>query len=178
MLVGLYLVLQFGGADARAQDPRVGSWTLVSAQSSVDPANKLAITSTHDGQHVVMSGETHLDFTAKADGHDAPVPGNPGFNQIEMRRIGREVEVTEKKNGAMVGTLRSALSKDKNVLIITSASPGRADQITVWTRTGGAKAAGDPLAGEWTEDLSKTRMRQGLVIKIEPDGSGGGSFCG
>jgi hypothetical protein len=32
--------------------------------------------------------------------------------------------------------------------------------------------------GEWTQDLSKTRLRQDLVLKIEADGSGGTHFLG
>ena len=126
-----------------------------------------------------MSGETHLDFTAKPDGHDTPVPGNPAFDQVEMRRIDkRQSEATEKKDGAVVATVHEKISNDGNELTTTTASRGRADQITVWTRSGGAKVAHDPLAGEWTEDLSKTRMRQGLELKIEPDGSGGVRFSG
>lgn len=166
--------MQIGGAD-----PRIGTWTLVSAQSTLDPPNKLSITSLHNDVHVVMSGETHLDFTAKWDGHDAPLPGNPGFNQVHLRRIDKkQVEVTEKKDGAVVATVRDKLSSDGNELTITTASPGRADQITVWTRSGGAKVARDPFAGQWTQDLSKTRLRQGLVLKIEPDGQNGVRFSG
>jgi hypothetical protein len=48
----------------------------------------------------------------------------------------------------------------------------------VWTRSGGAKVAADLLAGEWTQDLSKTRLRQGLVLKIEADGKDGVRFSG
>ena len=126
-----------------------------------------------------MSGETHLDFTAKSDGHDTSVPGNPAFNQVELRRIGKkQAEVKEKKDGAVVATVNEKLSSEGNELTITTASTGRADQITVWTRSGGAKVAGDPLAGEWTQDLSKTRLRQGLVLKIEADGDGGVRFSG
>jgi hypothetical protein len=40
------------------------------------------------------------------------------------------------------------------------------------------KAAHDPLAGEWIQDFSKTRLRQGLVLKIESDGNGGVRFSG
>ena len=124
-----------------------------------------------------MSGETHLDFTAKWNGHETPVPGNPAFNQIELRRIDkRQAEVKEKKDGAVVATVREKLSNDGNELTITTVSRGHADQITVWTRSGGAKVANDLFAGEWTQDLSKTRLRQGLVLKIEPDGSGGVRF--
>ncbi len=162
-----------------AQDPRIGSWTLVSAQSALDPPNKLSITPVQDALHVVMSGDTHLDFTAKSNGHDTPAPGNLGFDQIELHRIDkRQSEVTEKKNGAVVATIRDRLSNDGKELTITTVSAGRPDQITVWDRSAGPKVAHDPLAGEWTEDMSKTRLRQGLVLKIEADGSGGVRFSG
>jgi hypothetical protein len=162
-----------------AQDPRVGSWTLVSAQSALDPPNKLSITPVQDALHVVMSGDTHLDFTAKSNGHDTPAPGNLAFDQIELRRMDRkQSEVTEKKGGAVVATIRDRLSNDGKELTITTVSAGRPDQITVWSRSGGSKVAHDPLAGEWTQDMSKTRLRQGLMLKIEADGSGGVRFSG
>lgn len=126
-----------------------------------------------------MSGETHLDFTARSDGHDTPVSGNPGFNQVELHRIDkRQAEVKEMKDGAVVGTIRDKLSNDGKELTITTASKSHPEQISVWTRTGGAKVAGDPIAGEWTQDLSKTRSRQGLLVKIEPDGNSGVRFSG
>jgi hypothetical protein len=124
-----------------------------------------------------MSGETHLDFTASRNGHQSPAPGNLAFNQIELRRIDkRQSEVKEKKDGAVVATVREKLSTDANELTITTVTGGKADQISVWMRSGGAKVASDPFAGEWTQDLSKTRLRQGLVVKIETDGSGGIRF--
>jgi hypothetical protein len=90
----------------------------------------------------------------------------------------KQVEVKEKKDGAVVATVREKISNDPNELTITTASIGHADQTTVWTRTGGAKVARDPLAGEWTLDASKTRLRQGLALKIEPSGNGGVRFTG
>ncbi len=160
-------------------DPRVGVWTLVSAQSSLDPPNRLSITHLHGGVHVVMSGETHFDFTASRNGHDSPAPGNLGFNQIDLHRIGkRQAEVTEKKDGTVVATVHEQLSKDGKELTATTATAGHADRITVWTRTGGAKLATDPFVGEWAQDLSKTRLRQGLALKIEADESGGVRFLG
>jgi hypothetical protein len=162
-----------------AQDPRVGSWALVSAQSSLEPANKLIITSVHGAVHVVMSGETHVDFTAKPDGHESAVPGNPAFNQIELHRIDKKhSEIKEMKDEGVVATIHNQLSSDGHELTITTASAGHPDQIVVWTRSGGAKAVGDPLVGEWTEDLGKTRLRQGLLLKIEADGNGGVRFSG
>jgi hypothetical protein len=160
-------------------DPRVGSWKLISAQSSLNPPNKLSVTALKHEVHVIMSGDTHLDFIAKSDGHDTPVSGNPAFNQVELHKIDRrQAEVKEMKDGAVVGTIRDRLSNDGKELTITTASKSHADQISVWTRSGGVKVAGDPIAGEWTQDLSKTRLRQGLVLKIEAEGSNGVRFSG
>jgi hypothetical protein len=126
-----------------------------------------------------MSGEIHVDFTAKPNGHETAVPGNPAFNQIELHKIDKkQSEIKEKKNGAVVATIRNKLSSDGKELTITTASVGHTDQITVWTRSGGAKSALDPLAGEWTQDMSKTRLRQGLPLKIEADGKDGVRFSG
>ena len=179
-LLGLVLAFHFGAAaQTGSADPRIGSWTLISAQSTQDPPNKLSITPVHGAVHVVMSGETHIDFTAKPDGHDTAVPGNPAFNQIEMHRIEKkQTEVKQLKNGTLVATIRVKPSGDGRELTITTVSAGHPDKITVWTRTGGAKAPGDPLAGEWTQDLGKSRLRQGLVLKIESDGGNGVRFSG
>jgi hypothetical protein len=174
LLLGLLAAMPPGTAD-----PRVGTWTLVSAQSSLDPPNRLTLTPVHDAVHVVMSGENHVDFTANSNGHQSPAPGNLAFDQIELHKIDkRQAEVKEKKNGALVATVREKVSADGKELTSTTVAKGHPDQITVWTRTGGAKVAKDPFAGEWTEDLSKTRLRQGSVLKIEADGSGTVHFRG
>jgi hypothetical protein len=192
--LGLFAAIQIGAADLAATDfaatdlaapdpagadPRIGSWTLTSAQSSLDPPNKLSVTSMRGSVHIVMSGEAHLDFTAKSDGHEAAVPGNPAFNQIELRRIDKhQVEVIEKKDGAVVTTIHDKLSREGNELTSTTSQGGHPDKITVWTRGPGKKSATDLFAGEWTEDLSKTRMRQGMPLKIEADGKDGVRFSG
>jgi hypothetical protein len=174
LLLGLLAAMQPGVAD-----PRVGSWALISAQSSLDPPNRLSITRLHDGVHIVMSGESHLDFTANWNGHESSAPGNLAFNQIELRRIDkRQAEVKEKKDGTVVATVREKISNDGNELTTTSATAGHADKITVWTRSGGTKVPNDLFAGEWTQDLGKTRLRQGLVLNIETDESGGIRFLG
>jgi len=173
-LFGLFAAMQLG-----AVDPRIGSWTLISAQSSLDPPNKLSITRKHDEVHIVISGDPHLDFTAKLNGHEGSVPGNPAFNQIELRRIDKhQVEIKQKKDGALVATIHDKLSRDANELTSTTSQQGRADKITVWTRTGGRRSATDVFAGEWTEDQSKTRLRQGLRLKIEAEGNDGVRFSG
>lgn len=175
-LLALFAAIQLGTG---AADPRVGSWTLISAQSSLDPPNTLDITSQHGAVHVAIAGENHLDFTAKLDGHETSVSNNPAFDQIELHRINKhQVEVKEMKNGAVAATIRDEISKNGNELISTTLQEGHLDKISVWKRTGGKRSAADLFVGEWTEDLSKTRMRQGMELKIEPEGNGGVHFSG
>lgn len=160
-------------------DPRIGSWTLVSAQAAMDPPNRLSITPVPSGVHLVMSGQTHLDFMAQSNGKGTAVPGNPAFNQIELHRISkRQSEVKEEKDGSLVATVGEKLSNDGKELTITTAAQGKPDQIAVWTRTGVAAGGKDLFAGEWTQDQSKTRLRQGLTLKIQPDGGDGVRFSG
>jgi hypothetical protein len=107
------------------------------------------------------------------------VEGNAAFNRLELRRVNKhEAEVKEKKDAAVVAIVHYKISTDGNELTGTTSEKGRPDQITVWTRTGGAKVADDLFAAEWTQDLTKTRMRQGLALKIEPDGTEGVRFSG
>lgn len=173
-MLGLLAAIQPGGAD-----PRLGSWTLVSAQASVDPPNRLSITPLKDGLHVVMSGETHLDFTTGKGGHPAAAPGNMGFDQVELHRIDRrQAEVREEKAGAVVATIREKLSNDGNELTTTEVRKGHPDRVSVWTRSGGKKAGNDLFAGEWTQDPGKSLLRQAQVLKFENDGRGGVRFEG
>ena len=178
-MLGLLAVVHLGAVELQAADPRVGAWALVSAESSLEPANKLVIVSGKEGVHVVMTGENHLDFTAKGNGHETAVPGNPAFDQVELRRIDKKSsQVTEKKGGTIVTTVLEKLSADSKELTLTTARKGHPEQVSVWERTGGAKVANDPVSGEWTEDLSKSRMRQGLVVKIDADPTGAVHFAG
>jgi hypothetical protein len=169
----------FATVNAAASDPRAGSWTLVSAQSSLDPADKLSIVSSNGTVHVVMTGETHLDFTADSDGKRPSTSSNPSFDQVQLHRINKkQVEVIEKKNGAVVATIRNTLSQDGSELTLMTLSPGHPDQISVWTRAGAAKKSPDPFAGDWTQDVTKTRLRQGMTLSIEIAGNDSVHFAG
>lgn len=177
------LVLVFFGLLFAAQpgtvDPRVGSWKLISAQSSLDPPDKLSITSQHGAVHVVITGETHADFTAKLNGHDTSVPDNPLFNQIELHKIDKhQVEVKEKKDDAVVVTIHDKLSSNGKELTSRTSQAGHPDRVTVWTRTGGKRSPTDLFAGEWTEDLSKSRMAQQTPLRIEAEGNDEVRFSG
>jgi hypothetical protein len=95
------------------------------------------------------------------------------LHRIDKKRT----EIREKKDDALVATVRVELSSDGKELTVTTVSAGRPSQIAVWTRSGGAKTANDPLAGEWTQDMGKTRLAQALPLKIEADANGGVRFA-
>ncbi len=174
VLLGMAVAVQLVAAD-----PRIGTWTLISAQSTLDPPNKLSITPLHEGVHVVTSGQTHIDFRTKWDGHTTAIESNPAFNHIELRRMGKtQAELKEKKDGAVVATVHYKISPDGNELTATTSEKGHPDVTAVWTRSGGKKVADNLFAGEWTEDMSKTRLRQPLTLRIEPDGNDGVRFSG
>ena len=135
----------------------------------------------------MISGEKHVAFTASASGKQTAVAGNPLFDQVELHRVNRRhVVVTEKKDGVVVATLDDQLSKDGKELTVTTRSQadgganlgGQNDGVTVWKRGAGARQLKDPFAGEWTEELGRTLMRQGMLLKFEPDGRGGVRFSG
>jgi hypothetical protein len=173
-LFGLLIVTQL-----RAADPRIGSWKLVSAQSTLNPPNKLSVKPLKDAIHVEISGETHVDFTAKNDGHETAVEGNPAFNRVELQRIDKfQTQIKEKKDGVVVATILNKLSPDAKELTVTTSDKNHTIRVAVWTRRGGAKVADNLFAGEWTQDLSKSRLKQGLSLKIEPDGADGVRFSG
>ena len=50
-----FLMLALFAFQPGTADPRVGSWTLVSAQSTMDPANRLTITPVENGTHVRLT---------------------------------------------------------------------------------------------------------------------------
>ena len=126
-----------------------------------------------------MTGATHLDFTTSDSGHLTPAPGNLGFNQIALKRDSKhQAEVKEEKNGVVMATVRETLSPDGKELTSTTITKGQPNVITVWNRTGGTRSAKDPFAGEWTEDLTKSRMRQGLLVQVEALPNGYVHFTG
>lgn len=125
-----------------------------------------------------MTGETRLDFTAKSDGKQTPAPSNPLFDEVQLHRKGRkQVDVIEKKNGALAATIRNVLSKDNKELTLTTSRPGHPDQISIWVRTSASKGVRDPFSGDWIQDVSKTRMRQGIPLTIDAVGNDGVRFA-
>jgi hypothetical protein len=131
---------------------RVGSWKLNVAKSTYDsgppPRNATRTIETRSNgtrqrtEGVDAAGNpVAYEYSADYDGKDYPLTGSGTPNDadsIALRRIDNvTVEATLKKDGAVVQTTRSVLSKDGKVLTYTSKGNAHGQptsSVTVWER--------------------------------------------
>jgi len=118
------LALSMTNVSAEAKDKRLGDWKLNVAKSkfSPGPAPKsldLKIEAAGKGVNVTTStvgadGATSgQEYTANYDGKDNPLKGSAMADTVSMKRINATTVVrTDKKDGKVISTLRSVVSKD------------------------------------------------------------------
>jgi hypothetical protein len=108
-----------------ATDRQVGTWKMNMEKSTFAsgmPAPKgetLVIEEQEGGLKVVSNGlspegkPTHFEYSVKYDGKDYPVTGSAAVDSISARRIdANTIETTRKKNGVVVTSNTSSISKD------------------------------------------------------------------
>ena len=113
------------------QDPLVGTWKLNLAKSKYSPgpvpksqtlrweAQGDALKITSDATNADGTTE-HLTYTAKPDGKEYPVTGDPDRDSTTMKRIDAyATEVVGKKAGKPTVNFRRVVSKDGKTLTIT-----------------------------------------------------------
>lgn len=110
---------------AQAADNLLGTWTLNIAKSKYDPgpapkSQTTVLEGTADGQvrergnRVNADGSTtQWQWTAKFDGKDYPVKGDPDRDTVSLKKIDdNTVEVTNKKAGKVTNTMKIVVAKD------------------------------------------------------------------
>jgi len=114
-----------------AADPPAGTWKLNVNKSkfSPGPAPQSATVKYEEtdngikrtGETVTADGKnTSFEYTARYDGNDYPVTGNPSADTIALKRINdRTVEATLKKNGKVVTRARRVISADGKTMTLT-----------------------------------------------------------
>ena len=108
-----------------AADNFLGTWTLNVAKSKYDPGpapksqtTKLeAVTDggvREIGDRVNPDGSrTQWEWTAKFDGKDYTVKGDPDRDTVSLKKIDdNTIEVTNKKNGKVTNTMKIVVAKD------------------------------------------------------------------
>jgi hypothetical protein len=88
-----------------------GSWITTSFASLSD--NGITVTYKTDGDMLAMTAPTGQSYDAKTDGSEAPYKGDPGISTVTVKMMGKSAMMeTDKRDGKVIGTLRSTLSKD------------------------------------------------------------------
>ena len=113
------------------QDPLIGTWKLNLAKSKYSPgpppkSQTLKVEAQGDALKITADtvnadGTTqHLQYTAKPDGKDYPITGDPDRDSTTMKRIDAyTTEVAGKKAGKATMTFRRVVSKDGKTVTIT-----------------------------------------------------------
>ena len=109
---------------AQASDPLAGTWRLIVAKSKYEgiPAPKSQTTTMHavdGGLHEIVERvnadgtTTRWEATAKYDGRDYPVNGDPSRDTVAMTKVGQNTwEIVNKKAGAIVSRMRIVVAAD------------------------------------------------------------------
>jgi len=94
-----------------------GSWITTSFASLSD--NGVTVTYKTDGDMLTMSAPTGQSYTAKMDGTEAPFKGDPGVTSVTIKKMGtRTMMETDKRDGKVIGTAKSTVSKDGNKISV------------------------------------------------------------
>jgi hypothetical protein len=134
-----------------AADVQVGTWKINLAKSKYDPAN-LAPKSTTvksdaaDGgvkvsvDAVDSTGKMlHYEYTAKYDGKDVPVMGDPNRDMTALKKIDDNTfEQTNKKGGKVTTTSKIVYARDGKSRTITTTGTNpqgqKVNNVVVWDK--------------------------------------------
>lgn len=94
-----------------------GSWITTSFQNYSD--NGLTITYKTDGNMLTMTTPTGQSYTAKMDGSDSPYKGDPGTTSVNVKMMGRTLVENDMRDGKLIGTVRSTVSKDGKFISVS-----------------------------------------------------------
>jgi hypothetical protein len=95
-----------------------GSWRTEKADMS---AESLTYTFKVNGNELTMANATGQSYTAKLDGTDAPVKGDPGTTSVSVKMLGKDtLEETYKRDGKVIVIYTSTVSADGKTLKVIS----------------------------------------------------------
>jgi len=88
-----------------------GSWRFAKMESLSD--NAVGWTYKVNGNEITMSTPTGQSYTAKLDGTDAPMKGDPGVTSVSLRMIGSDtLEETDKRDGKVISVSKMTVTAD------------------------------------------------------------------
>jgi hypothetical protein len=88
-----------------------GSWRMTKMESLSD--NAIVWTYKVTGNQISMSAPTGQSYTAKLDGTEAPMKGDPGVSGVMVKMIGKDtLEETDKRGDKVVTVFRLTVAAD------------------------------------------------------------------
>ncbi len=97
--------------------PISGSWRM----SKMENLSENAITWTYkvSGDELMMTAPTGQSFTAKMDGTDAPMKGDPGVTTVSVKKMGKNtIEQTNKRDGKVTDVSKATVAADGKTMNI------------------------------------------------------------
>jgi Cu/Ag efflux protein CusF len=92
-------------------NPISGSWQMAKMESISD--NGIHWSYAISGDSITMKSATGQSYTAKLDGTDAPMSGDPGVTSVSVKLLGKNtLEETDKRKGKVIGVLKLTLNPD------------------------------------------------------------------
>jgi hypothetical protein len=88
-----------------------GSWRTSKIEGLSDNATVWTYKVT--GDMLTMSNPTGQSYTAKLDGTEAPMKGDPGVTSVSVKMLGKDtLEETDKRDGKVIGVAKFTVEKD------------------------------------------------------------------
>ena len=131
-----------GAAVCFAADVQIGTWKLNEAKSKLSPGqpknNTVVYQADGDNMKVTVDGAdsdgkpTHNEWTAKFDGKDYPVTGDPSSDARSYRKLNdRTLALTIKKGGKITSSGRIAVAADgKSRTVTTSGTDSKGKKFS------------------------------------------------
>jgi hypothetical protein len=137
-------------AQAPAAKNMVGTWKLDPAKSKYSPGptpkSQVATLEPVEGGMKVVSDRveadgktTHFEWTAKFDGKDYPVKGDPGRDAVSVKKVDDyTLDITNKKGGKVTTTIHAVYAKDgksrTETVTGTDTEGKKIENVTQWTK--------------------------------------------
>jgi hypothetical protein len=88
-----------------------GSWRTTKFESL--SANAIVWTYKVSGDEITMTNPTGQSYTAKLNGPDAPMKGDPGVTSVSVKMMGKDtLEETDKRDGKVIGVFKMTVAAD------------------------------------------------------------------
>src|SRR5271165_2362806 len=88
-----------------------GSWRTTKMESLSD--NATTVTYKVSGDELTMTSPTGQSYTAKLNGTDAPMKGDPGVSSVSVKMKGKDtLEETDKRDGKVISVAKMTVASD------------------------------------------------------------------